>query len=169
MRNTSRMRIRGDVAFRPARLRWIGLVLSDDMADGIGVLRLAPHGRGVSGLAGFQAGSARDGRALALPSLAARRACTARGIKRWPGLPPEDAIGKAGSGCFPDLPETGYYQTLRVTERSPQKSVSKAAGAASGNLSCRPGLVAVACREGASLAGLPVPSGASFGAPCVRQ
>lgn len=87
------------------------------------------------------------GQALAPLSLAARRACTARGIKRWPGLPPEDAIGKAGSGCFPDLPETGYYQTLRVTERSPQKSVSKAAGAASGNLSCLPALVAVACRE----------------------
>ncbi|SPC19680.1 hypothetical protein CO2235_MP20091 [Cupriavidus oxalaticus] len=52
-------------------------------------------------------------------------------------MPPEDAIGKAGSGCFPDLPKTGYCQTLRVTERSPQKSVSDAAWdghvAASGN------------------------------------
>ena len=64
------------------------------------------------------------GPARVASSRAARRAWTARGIKRWPGLLLDDAIGKTGSGCFPDLPATGYYQTLRVSERSPQKSVS---------------------------------------------
>ncbi len=53
-----------------------------------------------------------------------RHVCTARGIKRRLGLSTDDAVGKAGSGCFPDHPATGYCQTLRVTERSPQKSVT---------------------------------------------
>jgi hypothetical protein len=104
--------------------------LSKTSGERIAILALP--GRGVCGLAEFQAGSDGAGAGAPVPGGAARRACTVRGIKRWPGLSPEDAIGKAGSGCFPDLPETGYYQTLRVTERSPQKSVSKAAAAASG-------------------------------------
>ncbi|SPC19681.1 hypothetical protein CO2235_MP20092 [Cupriavidus oxalaticus] len=45
MRNTSRIRIRGEVAFRPARLRWIGLDRSDDMADDIGMLLLPRVGQ----------------------------------------------------------------------------------------------------------------------------
>ena len=73
--------------------------------------------------AGMQrAASCTEGRPLA-----ARRAGTACGIKKWLGLSAEDAIGKAGSGCFPDLPVTGYCQTLRGTERSPQKTVMDAA------------------------------------------
>ncbi len=73
-----------------------------------------------------ESGGKRPDRSLLRSPRAARRAWTARGIKRWPGLLLDDAIGKTGSGCFPDLPATGYYQTLRVSERSPQKTVSGA-------------------------------------------
>jgi hypothetical protein len=63
----------------------------------------------------------------ARPPAAASRADTTCGIKKWLGLSTEEAIGKAGSGCFPDPPVTGYCQTLRGTERSPQKTVMDAA------------------------------------------
>lgn len=71
--------------------------------------------------------SAAGGFPAGRPPAAASRAGTARGIKKWLGLSAEEPIGKAGSGCFPDPPVTGYCQTLRGTERSPQKTVMDAA------------------------------------------
>ena len=125
--------MRGDVALRPARFRWMG----SEVRGGMGMRQLAParsvrlarsagDGQSSRRVCVIQACGA-SGAAPAGVSRTERRAWTTRGIKRWPGLPPEDAIGKAGSGCFPDLPATGYCQTLRGTERSPQKSVTNAA------------------------------------------